>query len=98
MISRRLEDRLGAHFQQDSALLPPDALVARVLEIPVTHPHPSASASRRRLMLLLAAALITVAAVASAIAVGQSWPITVEELPPPNPAESSSRLARSPGV
>lgn len=85
MISRQLEDRLGAHFQEDRALLPPDALVSRVLEIPATRPHTSPSASRRRLMLLLAAALLTAAAVASAIAIGQSWPITVEELPPPNP-------------
>jgi hypothetical protein len=97
MNTRRLEDRLGAYFQQDRALLPPDALVSRVLEIPATHPQASAPASRllphvqpyggtrQRLMLVLAAALLLVAALASAIAVGRWLPITVDELPLPNP-------------
>lgn len=96
MNTRRLEERLGAYFQDDRSLLPPDALVSRVLEIPATHPRASAPASRlwprvdphggtrQRLMLVLAAALLLVAALASAIAIGQWLPVTVEELPPPN--------------
>jgi hypothetical protein len=94
MNSRQLEDRLGAYFQHGRAVLLPDELVARVLDIPAAHPQASAPTSRllprshphgRRLMVLLAAALLTAAAVASAIAIGQSWPITVEVLPPPDP-------------
>jgi Galactose oxidase, central domain len=96
MNSRRLEERLGAYFQHDRSLLPPDALVLRVLEIPVTHPPASAPASRlwpgalphgatrQRLTLVLVVALLLIVALASAIAIGQSLPITVEELPPPN--------------
>jgi hypothetical protein len=95
-MNSRFEERLAAHFQANRALVPPDALVSRVLEIPATHPEASVPASRlwpheqrpgearQRLMLVLAAALLMVAAVASAIAIGQRLPITVEELPPPN--------------
>lgn len=96
MNSRRLEERLGAYFQHERFLLPPDALVSRVLEIPATHPRASGPTSRlwpravahggtrQRLTLVLAAALLLVVALVSAIAIGQSLRITVEELPPPN--------------
>lgn len=89
MNSRRLEDRLGAYFQHDRVVLPPDDLVTRVMDIPVTHPSASAPSYRlqphnRRLMVLLAAALLAVAAVASAIAIGQSPPVTVEEVLAPS--------------
>ncbi len=48
----------------------------------------SRAGTQRRLMLVLAAALLLVAALASAIAIGQSLPITVEEVTlPDNPGE-----------
>lgn len=93
MTSRQLEDRLDAHFRDGRAARPPDELVARVLDIPYTHSEASVPHSRliprlqplgRRLVVLLAAALLTVAAVASAIAIGQSLRITVEDVPPPS--------------
>ena len=95
-MNSRLEERLAVHFQANRSLLPPDALVSRVLEIPATHQDASAPAfrlwphmqahggSRQRFLLVLAAALLLVVALASALAIGQSLPVTVEELPPPN--------------
>jgi hypothetical protein len=96
MNSRPLDAQLGAYFRRDRTVLPPDALVSRVMEIPATYPEVSAPASRlwphaqthggtrQRLMVVLAAALLLIAALASAIAIGQWLPVTVEELPPPN--------------
>lgn len=87
MNRQHLEDRLGAYFQQARAVLPPDELVTRVLDIPATDAPTLAPASRllpRRLIILLAAALVMAAALASAIAIGQSLRITVEEVPLPS--------------